>query len=295
MPQRTQPTARSLNDLYTLSNTYDPYDDYADVLTYGKSLYLPEVSAQSIVAPDPLFSTRDSRNAKKAKVKPADISKEFLNPKSKKDLVLKPPKTKTTATEKGKFINDSAKGKLKGFYNKATSPELDWDSTTGLKAYGADIGRYAGIANALYQGYNLARGMQANSEAKSENSDLISDIVSSSYNNPNLQYDISPDQLALLRDLRRGNYDSESDLSDVDLLGALGDAGMGVLTGVLGGAPGMIAGGVGGFLNSIIGDFGDEQNRSNAELEALYQAILASDRQYNDLKRQRAYANFGMY
>jgi hypothetical protein len=265
------------------------------VLTYGNSLYLPEVSAKSIIAPDPIISTRNSRRAKQAPIKADALTEEFLNPKSKKDLVLKPPKTKNTATEKGKFVKDSAKGKLKGFYNKATSPELDWDSTTGLKAYGADIGKYAGIASALYQGYNLAKGMQDNSEAKNENSDLISDIVSSSYNNPNLQYDISPDQLELLRDLRRGNYDSESDLSDIDLLGALGDAGMGVLTGILGGAPGMIAGGVGGFLNSIVGDFGDEQNRSNAELEALYQAILASDRQYNDLKRQRAYANFGRY
>jgi hypothetical protein len=94
----------------------------------------------------------------------------------------------------------------------------------------------------------------------------------------------------MLREVRSGSYDNSTDLSDIDLLGVLGDTGMGVLTGIGGGVPGMIIGGLGGLANSVIGDLGSAKDRSNAELEALYNAVLASEQQHNALKRQRAYA-----
>jgi hypothetical protein len=57
----------------------------------------------------------------------------------------------------------------------------------------------------------------------------------------------------------------------------------------------MVIGALGGGLNSVVDDFGNAQNISNSELEALYNAVVASEQQNNALKKQRAYANLGMY
>ena len=119
----------------------------------------------------------------------------------------------------------------------------------------------------------------------------MSNIVSASYASPTIQYDLSPDQLALLRELQQGTYDSGTDLSDIDLLGALSGAGMGVLTGIGGGIPGMVVGGIGGLINSGLGDLSNAQNINNSELEALYRAVQESAQQHNAARKQRAYAN----
>ena len=197
--------------------------------------------------------------------------------------------TKGKWFKSGGFFDD-ASGKLKGFYDKATAPELDYTKGSGLQAYGKNIGKAINWANALYQGYNAAQGLGDIGEANELSDDLMADIISSSYNSPTIQYDLSPEQLDILREVRSGNYDNSADLSDIDLLGVLGDTGMGVLTGIGGGVPGMIIGGIGGLANSVIGDLGSAKDRSNAELEALYSAVLASEQQHNALKRQRAYA-----
>lgn len=214
-----------------------------------------------------------------------DIAKAAAN--SADDVAAAASKSKLFKS--GGFFDD-ASGKLKGFYDKATSPELDYTKGSGLQAYGKNIGKAMNWANALYQGYNAAQGLGDIGDANELSDDLMADIISSSYNSPTIQYDLSPEQLDMLREIRSGNYDNSADLSDIDLLGALGDTGMGVLTGIGGGIPGMIIGGIGGLANSVIGDLGSAKNRSNAELEALYSAVLNSEQQHNALKRQRAYA-----
>ena len=106
-------------------------------------------------------------------------------------------------------------------------------------------------------------------------------------------YDLNSDQRDLLRELQRGDYDNKGDVSDIDLLGVLGDAGMGILTGLPGGLPGAIIGGIGGAANSVIGDLQGGADRDVAELEALYQAVLESEQYHNQMRKQRAYA--GLY
>lgn len=199
------------------------------------------------------------------------------------------------AASKGKWFKsggffDDASGKLKGFYDKATAPELDYTKGSGLQAYGKNIGKAMNWANALYQGYNLAQGLGDIGDANELSDDLMADTIASSYNSPTIQYDLSPEQLDMLREVRSGSYDNSAGLSDIDLLGVLGDTAMGVLTGIGGGGVGMAVGGIGGLLNSITGDLNSAKDRNNAELEALYNAVLASEQQHNALKRQRAYA-----
>ena len=213
------------------------------------------------------------------------------------------PNTAASAAgkSKGRFFKkggtfDGESGKLKNFYNKASSPELDWNKQSGVQAYGKNIGKFVNWANAIYQGHNLAEGFQENADARDKGAELVSDIISSSYNSPTIQYDLTPDQLNLLRTLRRDGYEDDSiDVSNVDVLGALGDAAMGGLTGIAGGIPGMVIGALGGGLNSVVDDFGNAKNITNSELESLYNAIVASEQQNNALKKQRAYASLGMY
>lgn len=172
------------------------------------------------------------------------------------------------------------------------NPQLDYDlDNFGLEAYGKNVGKYLTIGNALYQGFNAAQGLQDLSDAGDLSEDTIADILTSAANSPTIQYDLSADQLNTLRELKSGSYDDSVGLDDIDLLGMLGDAGMGALMGLGGGIPGIVIGALGGAVNSGIGDLNQAQGQSNAELEALYQAVLDSERQYNQLRKQRAYAS----
>lgn len=183
---------------------------------------------------------------------------------------------------------DAASGKLSGLFSNLTSPELDYTKAGGLKAYGHNVGNWLTAGKGLYDAYNAFNTIQDIGDAKNTSQDLTSDIISASYNNPTIQYDLAPDQMRLLRELHNGTYDESAGLSDVDLLGVLGDAGMGALTGIGGGIPGIIAGALGGGANSVLTDLSDATSRGNSELEALYQAILESNRQHNAMRRQNA-------
>lgn len=172
------------------------------------------------------------------------------------------------------------------------NPQLDYDlNNFGLEAYGKNIGKYLTIGNALYQGFNAAQGLQDLSEAGDLSEDTVADILTSAANSPTISYDLTADQLNTLRELKNGVYDDSVGVDDIDLLGMLGDAGMGALMGIGGGIPGIIVGALGGAINSGIGDLNQAQGQSNAELEALYQAVLESERQNNQLRKQRAYAS----
>lgn len=182
------------------------------------------------------------------------------------------------------------------FASKLTNPQFSWDSSSGISGWGKGIGKGLTLAGGVYNAYNAAKGLDNLSDLKNEGRDIQSDIVTASYNNPMLQYDLSSDQMELLRALRNGRYDSDIGIDDVDWLDAGGDALKGGLTGFLtGGMPGAIVGAVGSGANAAIGSLGNQQERSNAELQALYDAVVQSEQQYNDIKKQRAYANLMSY
>lgn len=191
-----------------------------------------------------------------------------------------------------KMFSDDLGNRVKSGLGNLMSPEFDYNLQSGVQGWGQNLGGYANIANVALQGINAAQGLGNLSDAKTETDDLTADIVASAMNNPMVDYDLTADQKQLLSQLRRGTYDSDVGLGDVDLLGALGDVGMGVLTGAAGGVPGMIIGGVGGLVNSGIGDLSNAQARKNAELQALYEALQESNQNYGNMRRQRMMANF---
>ncbi len=200
----------------------------------------------------------------------------------------------TTGGAKGSFLKpggffDPKTGKLAGFFNKATNPQLDYSTSTGLQAYGKNLGSMYNVGNLGLQAYNAFKGLQNTSKVRDSKEKLVSDIVLAAANSPTVGYDLSGDQLRLLRELQRGAYDDNADASDVDIMGVLGDAAMGALTGLPGGGIGAAIGGIGGAVNSVIKDLGAAETANADELEALYQAVLESERYHQDQRKQRAY------
>lgn len=188
--------------------------------------------------------------------------------------------------------------KISNGTNNLLNPQFDWNAKKGLQGWGKNLGGYATAINGGIQGIRALSGISDLSKGGDVNSDLQADIVTAAANSPLLYHDLNAEQRQLLGELRRGTYDGKmglDNLGEVDLLGVLGDTAMGALTGLPGGWIGALVGGAGGLVNSIIGDLGAEQSRNNAELESLYQAVLDSERQYKDMKKQQAYARLMQY
>ena len=204
-----------------------------------------------------------------------------------------------TAKPKGKFFKegglfDPKSGKFGDVVGGIANPQFDYDTKTGLKGWGKNLGTYWTLGQMALQGYGALQDLQNAGDYRDRSEDLMSDIVSASYNSPTIQYDLSPDQMETLRQLRDGDYEAGTDLGDLDLLSLLGDVGMGVLGGIPGGIGGMVLGGLGGLGTNLASDYANAQSRQTAELEALYQAVLESEKQHNDLRKQRAYASYGL-
>ena len=226
-----------------------------------------------------------------------------------------PKKTSSKKTSSGLsgFFNQNGffgkNGPMSKFTKNIGNPKFDYSWTaptnpttktlfqspitnTGLQGWGLDLGGAYNVGNLAVQGLKAGKGLQDISNARDNMQDLRSDILLGANNSPTIMYDLNANQRDLLRELQRGDYDTV-DSDDFDFLGALGGAAKGALTGLPGGLPGVIIGGVGGLANSVIGDFKEGADRRTAELEALYQAVLDSERYHNEQRKQRAYA--GLY
>ena len=209
------------------------------------------------------------------------------------------PKSTKASKSKGKVFKeggffDTKSGKLSGIVDDIANPQFDYDAKTGLKGWGKNLGTLWNAGQIALQGYGAVQDLQNAGDYRDRSEDLMSDIVAASYNSPTIQYDLAPDQLETLRKLRAGDYETDTDLGDLDLLSVLGDVGMGVLGGIPGGIGGMVLGGLGGLGTSLASNYSNAQGRQTAELEALYQAVLESEKQHNDLRKQRAYASYGL-
>lgn len=173
------------------------------------------------------------------------------------------------------------------FTDKLMSPQFSWNTKSGLQGWGKNLGKGATMLGGLYYGLDAAQGLKDYSDATADLEELMSDIVSASYNNPMLMYDLDSEQQKLLRQLRRGAYSTDLDTNEMDLMGVLGGAAKGGLTGLVGGIPGAIVGALGGGANAYIDEMNRVQGLSTAELEALYEAVLASEQQNNAMKKQQ--------
>lgn len=172
---------------------------------------------------------------------------------------------------------------LKGAFGKY------WNKSSGIQPY--NLGKASTALGVGYNLYNIGSGLNKLSDSRSDGSDIASDIVTASYNNPMLQYDLDPEQLKMLRQLRRDSYATEADTGDIDWSDTIGGALKGGIYGLAGGIPGVILGALGGGANAAIDSMNEAQGVTNDELEALYAAIMQSEQEYNALRKQRMIQN----
>ena len=171
-----------------------------------------------------------------------------------------------------------------------------WDNVKSGKGIMPAYAKYANIAAGINAASTAARGISQYSNAVADTEDLVSQILASAGSNPNLRYDLSADQMQLLRQLQNGTYDTSAGFSIDGLLGNLGNvatgAGMGFLTG--GGWTGALLGALAPAAEGITSGMSADQGRITAELEGLYNALLDSEMTTKDMKRNanmQRYAN----
>lgn len=190
-------------------------------------------------------------------------------------------------------------GDLKGFFANAKSGA--GNALKNVKAGKGINPKFAkgatGITAAL-AAVNAIKGISDYNTEMKNSQDVANDILASASANPNLRYDLTSDQLKMLRQLRNGTYDLSGDLSGASILSGLGNTAIGAGTGFLtGGWGGAIAGGLGGLVDSALGGMQDNQRRITSELEGLYQALYESEMRNKSMERNAAmqrYAN-GLY
>lgn len=164
-----------------------------------------------------------------------------------------------------------------------------WSLDDGLTAFKHNLKPWGIGVPAAFQAFDAIKNFENLDDNTAATEDLLADIRAAAANNRMLYYDLSPDQLALLRNVSAGNYDNEWDLSDLSISSMLGGGLTGALTGIAGGLPGMVVNGLAGVFNAGLEDISQGVAADNAELEALYQAIVASNQEYNDTRKQMAY------
>lgn len=157
----------------------------------------------------------------------------------------------------------------------------------GLKAFGKSLGTGFNVLNAAGQGIEAAKGLGDLSGSIDETDDLKSNILRSSMSNPLASNYLSGEQQSLLNQLKRGGFDDRAGLDDAltGVGGNLDKVLMGVLTGAMGGVPGMVIGGVGGLINGGISGANEAQAEKTSSLETLYQALADAEAQYRSMKR----------
>lgn len=172
---------------------------------------------------------------------------------------------------------------------KLSDPQLNWTKGTGLKAYGHNIGGLASTAQGLYGAYQIADALSENTKAKNTTEDITSDILTAAAGNPMAAYDLTADQKRLLGELKRGSYEDSSDMGSLDWGAGLAGALKGGAAGFLGGGTtGAIVGALSSGVPAAMRGIASEQERKNAELEALYAALSESDARFRDARRQKA-------
>ena len=193
-------------------------------------------------------------------------------------------------------VADGVAAAGKGGLGKITSGlGTAWNNVKSGKGIAPQYAKYANIAAGIGALNAAANGYSEYSNAVSDTEDLVSNILASAGGNPNLRYDLSSDQLQLLRRLQNGTYDTSAGFSIDGLMNNLGDvasgAGMGFLTG---GWTGAALGALSPIASGITSGMTADQGRITAELEGLYNALRDSEMTTKDMKRNanmQRYAN----
>ena len=172
------------------------------------------------------------------------------------------------------------------FKKAATKANPQFSAKSGLKLFGAPLGMVGGGVNAIAQGAGAVDNLKKFNDTKSHTRDLQNDIMVAAMNNPMSTYGLTPDQIRLLGEVRRGKLKGEADVGSFDIGNALKEALIGGGIGLAGGLPmaavGALAGGVKGGLTGLT----EDQERQNAQLEALYHALNQSNARYNAARNE---------
>lgn len=174
----------------------------------------------------------------------------------------------------------------------STVKPIGWNKGTGLSVMGKNVGKAVPYIAGGISAVQALGGLNDLSESRANTEDLVSQILVSASGNPYATFDLTSDQKSLLRQLKRDGDSADASISDIDLIELLKGAGTGALMGLPGGVAGALTGAIGGAVNAGVDSVNSEQVANQAELEALLQALTNSEMNYNNMVRQRAYANF---
>lgn len=186
-------------------------------------------------------------------------------------------------------------GGIKGMFgNLSNTAKNAWGN---VKAGKGIMPKYAGLAKAgmgIGAGISAIKGINEYQNAKKDTDALVDDILQSAAGNEMLRYDLSADQLELLRKLRNGTYDLTGDFDAGDLLGNLGNiatgAGLGFVTG--GGPIGAILGGASGIIDGVSSSMVGNQEKITQDLQNLYDALYESEMRNKSMQRDAAYQRY---
>jgi hypothetical protein len=165
---------------------------------------------------------------------------------------------------------------------------FDWSSGSGLKLFGKNVGKVVPWAAGAYYGLDALNNYNEATDIAGSNEDLLDKITVSAMNNPLVGQYLTADQLQLLNQIKSGNYGTDLDTSSIlesvvkGIPNAILPTALGFLTGSI---PGAIAAGVGSLASSGVGGLTEDASASNAELSALYQALVDAEAQYRAMRR----------
>lgn len=197
----------------------------------------------------------------------------------------------------GDSVTDALTAKNgKGFLAGAKSNLGDvWKNLKSGKGAMPKFAKTANIIGGAMGALNAAKGISDYNTEMQNSNDIANDILASATGNPNLRYDLTADQLKMLRQLQNGTYDLSGNLDVSSILGNLGQTAIGAGTGYLtGGIPGAIIGGVSGLADGVLGGMKNDQQRISSELEGLYQSLYESELRNKQMQRNahmQRYAN----
>lgn len=190
-----------------------------------------------------------------------------------------------TAGAKTGGLFDSLKGKASEGWNNVKAGKGLIPSAKTMSNVMAGVQ----LANAIGTGYNEYNQAQMDTES------LISDILASAGGNSNLRYDLSSDQLNLLRQLQNGTFDTSADFDISNAFGNLGNVATQAAMGyAFGGIPGAILSGLTPVASGITSGMTQDQRQITARLEGLYNSLAESEMRNKAMKRDAAmqrYAN----
>lgn len=176
---------------------------------------------------------------------------------------------------------------LLDFFKKNINSKDVWRLGQGITPLKA--GKLTNIGSGIAQGVQGLQNLSNLGKSTSDYNNIQGDILAAYSNNPLASSYLSPDQMKMIRQIRRGNLPERTTASQgasdeiaSNIGGILAGTGIGLATG---GIPGALINSVGGLLNAGISGANKAQQSNLSQLDDLYQSLVDAQAQYNAMKR----------